>query len=111
MDKLSFARKLRREQTEAEYLFWETVRGRRFHGLKFKRQVRIDKYIADFVCEHEKLIVELDGEQHAVQETKDNERTDALQRHGYRVVRFWNEDVIRDMDYVLEELKLMLGQV
>lgn len=110
MDRLSFARKLRSEQTKAEYLFWEAARSRRFHGLKFKRQVPIGNYIADFVCEHEKLIVELDGGQHDVETQKDDERTQALQNHGYRVVRYWNDDVIKNMDYVLEELKLVLGQ-
>ncbi len=110
MDRLSFRRHLRRNQSEAEAMFWKKLRGRRFHGLKFKRQVSIGKYIADFVCEHEKLIVELDGYQHGDNIAYDDARTRALQEFGYRIVRIRNEDIYADMGDVLEGLKLMVGQ-
>lgn len=111
MDKVRFARHLRKNQAEAEAIFWQKVRGRRFAGLKFKRQMPIGKYIADFVCEHEKLIVELDGYQHDDNIAYDDKRTQILQNHGYRVLRVRNEDVYEDVDHVLEELKLVVGQV
>ena len=76
------ARNLRRDQTKPEDIFWNEVRNRNFLGLKFRRQVPIDKYIADFVCEQEKLIIELDGDQHAENEISDEYRTQILESHG-----------------------------
>ena len=110
MDRISFARQLRKEQSEAETIFWQKVKGRRFCNLKFKRQVPIDKYIADFVCEHEKLIVELDGFQHDENEAYDDKRTDILQRYGYPVWRIRNQDIYEDIDQVLYDMKQFLGQ-
>ncbi len=110
MDRINFARRLRKEQSDAEAIFWQMVKGRRFCNLKFKRQVPIDKYIADFVCEHEKLIVELDGFQHDKNEPYDDARTDILQLHGYRVWRIKNEDIYEDIDQVLYDMKQFLGQ-
>ena len=110
MDRTDFARHLRKNQSRAEGLFWQKIRGRRFCNLKFKRQVPIDKYIADFVCHHEKLIVELDGHQHDENEAYDNERTKILQSHGYRIWRVRNEDIYTDVSQVLEDMKKLLGQ-
>ncbi len=103
------ARQLRRNQTRAEDIFWREVRNRNFLSLKFRRQVPIDKYIADFVCEQEKLIIELDGDQHAQNEAYDEERTRVLEKHGYRVVRFWNGELYEDLDSIFEELTHMVG--
>ncbi len=110
MRKTEFARHLRRNQSRAEGLFWQKIRGRRFCNLKFKRQVPIDKYIADFVCDSEKLIVELDGYQHDDNELYDDERTAVLQSHGFRVFRVRNEDIYADINEVLDSLKLLIGQ-
>jgi len=109
MSNIQNARRLRREQTKPEEIFWHEVRNRNFLGLKFRRQVPIDKYIADFVCEQEKLIVELDGDQHAENAAYDEQRTRVLERHGYRVVRFWNGDVYKNLDGVFEELAYLVG--
>jgi very-short-patch-repair endonuclease len=103
------ARRLRRDQTKAEDIFWQEVRNRNFLGLKFRRQVPIGKYIADFVCEPEKLIIELDGNQHAEHETHDENRTQKLEDHGYRVVRYWNADIFKDLDGVFTELTKLVG--
>lgn len=106
----AFARHLRRNQTDAETLFWNEVRGRKFLGLKFKRQVPIDKYFADFVCDSEKLIVEIDDDGHRDKIDKDNERTDVLISHGYRVIRYWNDEIYSDLEAVLADLTRFVGQ-
>ncbi len=108
--KTKLARKLRRTQSNSEAIFWREVRGRLLAGFKFRRQVPIDKYITDFVCESAKLIVELDGHQHADAEQADAVRTAALESKGYRVIRFWNDDVYDNLDGViagvLQELEI-----
>lgn len=105
---IDFARKLRRNQTEAETLFWAEVRNRRFHNYKFRRQVPIDNYFADFLCEAEKLIVELDDVSHADRIAYDMKRTAKLNKVGYRVIRFTNADVYEDLDGVMEHLYSVL---
>ena len=98
------ARALRRRMTEAEKLMWSKLRGRRFDGIKFKRQKPIAGYIVDFVALDLKLIVENDGGQHAERAAADAARTSVLEEAGYHVVRFWNHDVLRNIDGVLEAL-------
>jgi very-short-patch-repair endonuclease len=103
------ARQLRGELTDAERKLWNKLRGRRFAGTKFRRQVPIGPYIADFCCVEQRLIVELDGGQHAVAVRQDAERSRYLAKRGWRVIRFWNPEVLRQMDSVLaridEEIK------
>ncbi|HKY90133.1 MAG TPA: endonuclease domain-containing protein [Nevskiaceae bacterium] len=99
------SRRLRHELTDAERLVWSCLRDRRFLGLKFRRQFSIGIYIADFVCVESKLVVELDGGQHVLQEEYDARRSAFLEGAGYRVVRFWNHDVLRDLSVVLESLR------
>ncbi|PVM92018.1 endonuclease domain-containing protein [Caulobacter endophyticus] len=94
-------RRLRRAQTLAEEKLWALLRGRRLGGFKFRRQMPIDRYFADFVCRDANLIVELDGASHEDRELHDMERTVALQRCGYRVLRFGNEFVLTDPGEVL----------
>jgi len=98
------AKRLRRQQTDAERILWFRLRGRRLLGWKFKRQVPIDRFIVDLVCADAKLIVELDGSQHAVRTLQDEERTKTLEAMGYLVLRFWNNDVMRNIEGVLEEI-------
>lgn len=105
---IDFARKLRQNQTPAEDLFWGEVRNRRFHNYKFRRQVPVDKYFADFLCESKKLIVELDDISHADKEEYDEQRSQALNMAGYRVIRFANADVYDDLSGVMEQLYLVL---
>jgi very-short-patch-repair endonuclease len=104
------ARRLRREQTEAERLIWLRLRDRRLNGWKFKRQAPIDRYVADFCCADGKLIVELDGGQHSESTEADAKRTAVLESCGYLVLRFWNNDVLKNMDGVLEEILATLPQ-
>jgi very-short-patch-repair endonuclease len=101
---VSIARKLRSKQTDAELKLWLQLRGRRLGGLKFRRQVPIAGFIADFLCEEFKLIVEVDGGQHAEESTSDMERTKILQDAGYMVLRFWNNEVLTNLDGVLRHI-------
>ena len=98
------ARTLRRDQTDVERKLWSMLRGRQLGGFKFRRQVPIDRYFADFACVEAKLIVELDGGQHADQVAYDAERTAMLEAWGWRVVRFWNDDVLVNADGVAETI-------
>jgi len=104
------ARRLRRQQTDAERVLWLRLRNLRLAGWKFKRQVPIDRFIVDFLCADAKLIVELDGGQHAVRTRDDEERTKTLEAMGYLVLRFWNNEVMRNIEGVLEEILNTLNQ-
>ena len=97
------ARSLRRALTRAELRLWTHIRGRQLGGFKFARQEPIDRYYADFVCRERRLIVELDGGQHA-ESPKDRQRDRALCALGYRVIRIWNNDVIENLDELLQRL-------
>ena len=96
MNRTANARHLRQNQTLAEKMLWKLVRNRRLGGFKFMRQIAIDRYFADFVCEAGKLIVELDGPVHDGREDYDARRTETLERLGYVVLRFRNERVLAD---------------
>ena len=96
------ARELRRAQTDAEGLLWQYLRREGLAGYRFRRQYPIGPYIADFVCMSERLIIELDGTQHAETRAKDRARDAYLQRQGFRVLRFWNHDVFKDCSAVAD---------
>ncbi|MBT2116123.1 DUF559 domain-containing protein [Dyella sp. LX-66] len=98
------ARNLRQKQTDAERALWRQLRARHFQGWKFRRQHQVGSYIVDFVCTDAWLVVELDGGQHADQVIYDEYRTLELQAMGYRVLRFWNNDVLANPESVLEVL-------
>src|SRR5205809_1079301 len=98
------ARRLRRNQTDAERALWFCLRDRRLAGFKFRRQMPVDRYVVDFCCEASRLVIELDGGQHAVRSVQDAERTAALEAQGYLVLRFWNNDVLQNIDGVLESI-------
>jgi very-short-patch-repair endonuclease len=104
------AKFLRQNQTEAEKVLWHRLRNRRLAGYKFRRQVSIGPYIADFVCAGSRLIVEVDGGQHSQQAEYDRRRDDFLTGVGYKVVRYWNNEVLSNLDGVLEALTLTLSQ-
>jgi very-short-patch-repair endonuclease len=104
------ARRLRCRQTDAERLLWFRLRDRRLAGLKFKRQVSIDRFIVDFFCADAKLIVELDGGQHDQNRERDANRTSILEAMGYLVLRYWNNDVMRNAEGVLEDILSTVNQ-
>jgi very-short-patch-repair endonuclease len=99
-----FARGLRRRQTDAERRIWARLRDRRLLGVKVARQVPIGPYIVDFCCRERKLIVELDGGQHAAHADYDGGRTEFLQALGYRVLRFWDNDALANTDGGLQRI-------
>jgi very-short-patch-repair endonuclease len=99
------ARALRKNQTDAEKLLWYRLRNRQLADCKFRRQQVIGPYIADFLCLEPKLIIELDGGQHATQQDQDQQRTRFLESLGYKVLRFWNHEVLNDTDAVLEVIR------
>ncbi len=107
------ARAFRAVSTDAERRLWARLRGRQLDGAKFRRQHPIDRYFADFACVEAKLIVELDGSQHAAQVSYDAERTRVVEACGWHVMRVWNNQVLENIEGVglaiLEELKLARG--
>jgi very-short-patch-repair endonuclease len=107
--KKDFAKHLRRNLTPEEVKLWVALRGRRFENFKFRRQVPIGKYFADFVCYQHKLILELDGGQHS-ESNYDQKRDAWLHSAGYTVLRFWNVDVNQAMDGVLLKIMDTLNQ-
>lgn len=98
-----FTKALRKNATDAEKILWYHLRARRFFGYKFRRQVRVEQYIVDFICFEKKLVIELDGGQHAEpsEQNLDQKRTFDLERLGFQVLRFWNHDVFENLDGVL----------
>ena len=99
-----FARNLRRTQTDAEKKLWSKLRDRQLSGIKFRRQHAIGKYIADFCCVESKLVIELDGSQHAQQSLADELRSHYLRQSGFCVLRFWDNDVLTKIDAVIEQI-------
>ena len=98
---LTHAKKLRSDMTDAERRLWYRLRAHRFDGHKFKRQVPIGHYVVDFACLGRKLIIEVDGGQHA-DNADDAVRDSYLRSQGFHVLRFWNNDVLKNTDGVLE---------
>ena len=100
---------LRREPTPAERKLWSVLRGNKLNGINFRRQHAIGNYIVDFVSIKKKLIIELDGSQHLEQEEYDVERSKYLESQGYKVNRFWNNDVMNDVNGVIRIIELALN--
>lgn len=106
-EQVSFARELRRNQTDAEKALWIKLRNKQLEGVKFRRQQPIGPYIVDFVSFERRLVIEIDGGQHNEEEIRerDEERTTWLKGRGYQVLRFWNNEVLISMDSVLEMIR------
>ncbi|MCG8359259.1 MAG: DUF559 domain-containing protein [Kiloniellales bacterium] len=98
------ARRLRTTMTDAERRLWSRLRRQQLEGYRFRRQVPLGPFVADFACLAEKLVVELDGGQHAIDAAKDRRRDAWLANRNYRVLRFWNHEVMRNIDGVLAEI-------
>ena len=96
------AKRLRSDMTEAEWALWYHLRAKRFCGIKFYRQKIVGHYIADFLSLNPKLIIELDGSQHAEKIEYDRIRTAYLEEQAFTVIRFWNDEVLRDINMVLD---------
>jgi len=104
------AQRLRRDTTDAEALLWAHLRSRQLDGAKFVRQHPIDRYVVDFCCRAARLVIELDGGQHA-DNAADEARTRVIEANGYTVIRFWNNDVLGNLEGVLSEIGNALGNI
>ena len=102
MSNINRARRLRHDATDAERAIWRLLRNRRLSEYKFRRQHPIGPFIVDFYCHSKRLVIELDGGQHAEQVARDNRRTQWLKGRGHRVLRFWDNDVLKNSEGVLE---------
>ena len=104
---IGYAKELRIRSTDAERLLWRHLRAKRMDGLKFRRQHPMGKYIVDFVCLEEKIVIELDGGQHTepAAEAYDGLRDNRLEKQGYRVLRFWDNDVLLNIQGILEAIR------
>ena len=105
------ARRLRNSATDAERKLWQHLRLRQLGGFRFRRQVPIASFIADFVCPELKLVVELDGGQHMERTGYDMHRTRMLEAGGYKVLRYWNDDVLLRTEPVLEDILRALREL
>ncbi|MBI5429944.1 MAG: endonuclease domain-containing protein [Nitrosomonadales bacterium] len=98
------ARSLRYDMTDAERKLWHALRHKQINGHRFRRQHSVGKYIADFACVERKIVIELDGGQHQDQVAYDEQRTAFLRGNGWRVLRFWNNDVMNNLEGVLSTI-------
>ena len=98
------ARRLRKTPTDAEMRLWAVLRRRQIEGARFRRQAPIGPYVVDFACFAERLVVEVDGGQHAHQQDRDTARTAWLETQGFRVLRFWNHEVLGNIEGVAERI-------
>ena len=105
---LAKAKRLRRDMTDAERNLWSVLRNAQLGGAKFRRQQPIGSYVADFVCLEQRLIVEADGGQHA-ESSVDRSRTSFLESKGYRVLRFWNNEILTNLDGVAQVISAALS--
>lgn len=103
------ARELRQNSTDAERWLWQRLRNRQLLGQKFRRQVPVGQYIVDFLCRECKFVVEIDGSQHQQHRDYDDRRTQFLQSQGYRVLRYWNNEVLQQGEAVLESIVQVLA--
>ena len=101
---------MRREPTDAESKMWLLLRDRRMSHLKFRRQVPFQSYILDFTCFEKRLVIEIDGSQHASSK-RDAARSTALAAEGFRVLRYWNNDVLQTPEAVLEDILAKLAEL
>jgi very-short-patch-repair endonuclease len=103
------SRELRNNATDAERRLWQYIRNRQLRGVRFNRQVPIGPFICDFAARTAKLIIELDGGQHSVRTVEDERRTVLLRSRGYRVLRFWNSEVLENPEGVLQLIERALN--
>jgi len=105
------ARALRQNMTEAETRVWQILRSHQMRGCKFRRQAPIGRYIADFVCQEARLIVEVDAGQHDRSSPREAQRVGFLQNEGCRILRFWNNEVLANLDGVHATIAEELGRI
>ena len=104
------AKALRKRLTDAERLLWRHLRNRELGGWKFRRQYPVGPFIVDFICVEKNLVIEVDGGQHAENEESDLQRSAFLNKMGYRIFRFWNNQVLQETEGVLEAIFAILAE-
>jgi very-short-patch-repair endonuclease len=105
-DKIAtIAKTLRKKSTDAENVLWKQLRRKQLEGLKFRRQQPIDNYVVDFVCFEKRIVIEVDGGQHSIERDKDSERDNYLVINGFKVLMFWNNEVLQNIEGVLEMIR------
>ena len=111
MNNIDLARRLRKNLTSQERILWQLFRNHNFYGYEIRRQSPIGKYIVDLVCREKKIIIEIDGGQHNTPDNilADEQRTKYLEAKGYKVIRFWNNEIIKNIDGVYQKLKNEFG--
>ena len=102
---VKYAKKLRKNATRAEGLLWSKLRAKQIEGIKFRRQQPIGDIIVDFVSFEQRIVIELDGGQHAKEKKKDNNRDRLLAENGFKVLRFWNNEIFNNLDGVLDVIR------
>jgi len=100
-----YARALRKNATQAEAMLWSRLRARQIEGAKFRRQQPLENFIVDFVNFEKRIVIELDGGQHAEDKAKDEERDICLKDNGFTILRFWNSQVFENLEGVLETIR------
>jgi very-short-patch-repair endonuclease len=103
------AKNLRKNSTDTEKLLWLHLRAKKFQGLKFRRQAPMGRYVVDFVCHAKKLVIEVDGGQHAIDKYRDQQRETWLIAQGYSVIRFWNNEILENIEGVLAIIRQKLS--
>jgi len=102
------ARRLRKQSTNVAKLLWQRLKGRQLEGYKFRRQQPVGSYIVDFINFEKRIIIELDGGQHAIEKDMDKKRDNWLKVEGYKVLRFWNNEIFENIEGVLEVIRKKL---
>ena len=102
---IGIAKNLRKRSTDAEILLWRHLRTKQLERLKFRRQQPIGNYIVDFVCFEKRIVIEVDGGQHVIEKYKDNKRDKWLEGQGFKVLRFWNIEVLMNIQGVFEVIR------
>ncbi|MBI5191879.1 MAG: endonuclease domain-containing protein [Nitrospirae bacterium] len=101
----NIAKTLRKRLTDTENVLWKYLRAKQLEGYKFRRQEPIGKYVVDFVCYEKQIIIEVDGGQHSIEIDKDKERDEWFSSQGFKVLRFWNNEVLVNIEGVLEVIR------
>ena len=104
------AKELKKRETKAEKILWEYLRAKKINGLKFRRQHPIERFVVDFYCHKAKLVIELDGSIHNLEDVieRDKGRAAEIEKYDLKIIRFMNEEVINKIEYVIEEIKKQL---
>jgi very-short-patch-repair endonuclease len=109
-DLTNYAKNLRKKPTRAEAILWSKLKAKQIEGVKFRRQQPIDNFIVDFVSFEKRIVIELDGGQHKLNKNKDSERDRMLTESGFKVLRFWNNEIFENLNGILEVIRQLCSR-